>query len=94
MIQDETWTVAIGPHEQGGIRDALEAQRDENAERHGGYTDDERAQQDAAFGAAETLVDRAEFHGEKVRVTALGHVATRAGQRDSVTVAVIGEARD
>lgn len=69
-----SWSLSTDAVKQSEVRTALEERRDEAAESYGGYSDAVRDQQDAAFAAAETLVDKAEFGGAKVRVSASGHV--------------------
>lgn len=81
------------PVAQGDVRDELEELRDREAEAVGGYSDAQVSQQDAAIAAAESIVDKAEFHGSPVIVTMTGHVAEAAGEADAVSVLVSGPVR-
>lgn len=72
------WTVTTGAVAQGAVRDALEAQRDEQAELEG-FSAEEHQQQEACFAAAETLVDKGEFGGHHVSVMTQGRVGPDEG---------------
>lgn len=79
--------------EQGKVRDELERIVELEAEQQDGFAEAERGQIDAAIAAAEAIVDKAEFRGERVTVTCTGHVADELGEADAVSVLVSGPIR-
>jgi hypothetical protein len=81
-----SWSLSVGPVAQGAARDACEEARDRQGEQVGGFSDEVRAQQDAAFDAVDLVLAKAEFHGHQVSCSLSGHVDQGTPAPDTVSV--------